>query len=321
VKRAAIVGLLFLGIGFGRAKAALADGFVFTTIQVPGASETFADGINNHGEIAGFFDDTSGPHGFVDKGGTFATIDPPSGPLVNSFTGIGINGHGQTVGEALIINSNGQDVGSVGFVNSGGVFTAINGPNGAAVHPFGINNRGQVVGFYSTSAGNFGFVDNHGIFSTVQDPNATGGASLPFAINNRGQIVGFFGQGSNTYGFLYSDGVYTTITDPAALGTWATGINDRGQIVGYFEDAAGFHGFVDSNGVFTTIDDPNASDNEGTFVYGINDSGQVVGTFGFQSFVATPVATPDPSTITLLVSGLVGLALVARRKLESAAMN
>jgi hypothetical protein len=55
-------------IGIGAGRAAQAESFSFTTIDFPGAAPgvTYADGINNAGQIAGNFRDASGTaHGFV----------------------------------------------------------------------------------------------------------------------------------------------------------------------------------------------------------------------------------------------------------------
>src|SRR2546428_14035363 len=63
----------------GLAPAAFGSGFTFSTIDVPGASSTEALGINNAGQIVGFFKDNigSGQHGFLYDRGTFTTIDVP----------------------------------------------------------------------------------------------------------------------------------------------------------------------------------------------------------------------------------------------------
>jgi probable HAF family extracellular repeat protein len=284
---------------------AYANSYSFTPIDVPGGTAVFADGINNSGQIAGSFQVGGIPYGFVDTGGAITTINPPYGPLINSYTGIGINDYGQIVGEASIVNSSGMVVGSTGFEDSNGVFSTIVGPDGPVTQLFGINDHNQIIGFNSGTNGTVGFLDNNGVFTAIQDPNGTpGGASLPYAINNNGQIVGFFNEGAVTYGFLDTNGVFTTINDPAGFGTWATGINDNGEIVGFFEDASGIHGFVDNNGVFTTIDAPGTD--SGTALYGINDSGELVGTSdsGSQSFLATPVPTPEPGSAVLLAIGV-----------------
>jgi hypothetical protein len=43
----------------------LYDGGVFTPIDVPGASQTLAIGINPRGQIVGFYSDSTGQHGFL----------------------------------------------------------------------------------------------------------------------------------------------------------------------------------------------------------------------------------------------------------------
>src|SRR4051794_21794055 len=64
------------------ANAAVYKGFLysggsFTTIEVPGAYLTYANGINDVGQIVGGFADSTGFHGFLDSGGSFTTIDLP----------------------------------------------------------------------------------------------------------------------------------------------------------------------------------------------------------------------------------------------------
>jgi hypothetical protein len=278
---------------------ARADSASFTFTSVPG----YANSVNNLGQVAGYTQSGNTIQGYVDTGGSLAAVNSPYGPLSTAYTGLAINDSGTIAGETLIVDSSGRPEGMAGFVDSGGSFSQIIGPGGATVQLLGLNDSGQLVGFYSANGGNLGFVDTNGVFTTVADPNATGGASLPFGINASGQIVGFFDEGANTYGFLDTNGVYETIDDPLGTGTWATGINDEGEIVGYFEDASGFNGFIDIDGVFTTLDDPGAG---GTFLYGINDSGELVGQTGSGgSFTAAePVSTPEPGTLLLTALGL-----------------
>jgi probable HAF family extracellular repeat protein len=73
-----------------------ASAFTFTTIDVPGATFTGASGINDHGQIVGFYDDVSGTeHGFLLDRGIFTTIDVPG---ATSTHALGINAHAQIVG-------------------------------------------------------------------------------------------------------------------------------------------------------------------------------------------------------------------------------
>src|SRR5262249_11541444 len=68
----------------------------FTTIDVPFATQgTEAFGINNAGQIVGFYADASGTHGFLLSGGAYFTLDDPLGANTQAF---GINDAGQIVG-------------------------------------------------------------------------------------------------------------------------------------------------------------------------------------------------------------------------------
>jgi probable HAF family extracellular repeat protein len=51
-----------------------AANFNFTQINVPGEVDTVATGINDAGQIVGYFSFT---HGFLDTGGNFIQIDVP----------------------------------------------------------------------------------------------------------------------------------------------------------------------------------------------------------------------------------------------------
>jgi probable HAF family extracellular repeat protein len=73
-----------------------AFGLTFTTIDVPGATDTGVAGINAAGPIVGGYLDTSGmSHGFLLDKGNFTTLDPPGATSGFAF---GINAAGQIVG-------------------------------------------------------------------------------------------------------------------------------------------------------------------------------------------------------------------------------
>lgn len=292
-----------------------AQPYSFSTVDVPAANVTYVDSINNFGQLAGYFVDAKGPHGFVATRQHFKTIDPPYGPLDNTYAGIAMNDFGVSVGKALVTDSSGQIIGGTGFLEANGKFMNINAPNAAVTQPLGINNFGQIIGFFIDSAGTHGFLETNGIYRTIQNPSATG-ASIPFSINNLGQIVGWFDEGSATHGFLYQNGVFTSIEDPIAPdATFATGINDWGQIVGFYIDAAGFHGFVETNGAFTTVDEPNANGG-GTFPAAINDVREVAGEFGNHGFVAAP-----EDGVSIDISGLTGIAVNSGNLASTAAFS
>jgi probable HAF family extracellular repeat protein len=63
---------------------------------VPGALETVANGINDAGQVVGYYGDISGTHGFLlDVDGSYTTIDLPG---ARETIPSGINDAGQIVG-------------------------------------------------------------------------------------------------------------------------------------------------------------------------------------------------------------------------------
>jgi probable HAF family extracellular repeat protein len=144
------------------------------------------------------------------------------------------------------------------FQYSGGTITNVNPPQanlfGSDLGPqaTGINNSGQIVGFYSTASTprTNGFLNSGGTYTTIDYPLVND--TRVFGINSAGDMVGTYKSG-DTHGFLYTGGIFTTIDKPGALSTTPLGINDLGQIVGgYFSGGVG-HGFLDDAGTFTTI--------------------------------------------------------------------
>jgi probable HAF family extracellular repeat protein len=68
----------------------------YETIDPPGSTYTFAEGINKQGQIVGFFQNSNGQeYGFLDSGGTYTTIEFPGsvGTVPRA-----INDKGQIVG-------------------------------------------------------------------------------------------------------------------------------------------------------------------------------------------------------------------------------
>src|SRR5919206_362905 len=74
----------------------------------------------------------------------------------------------------------------------------------------GINNAGQIAGYYTASNGNaYGFLLSGGTYTTIDDPLATG--TVPQGINDAGQIVGYYHDSQGNYfNFLDSGGTFTT---------------------------------------------------------------------------------------------------------------
>ena len=163
--------------------------FIFTTIDVPGATNTLAGGVNNFGHIVGYHAQTNGIfHGFLDVGGMFSVIDDP-----NAISGTGasdINGSDQIVGSYNFTDPNHPLEGAHGFLLSGGVFTAIDypAPGVSSTTPVGVNGLGDVVGLYRMNSPGVGFLLSGGTYTSITFPG--GCCTNANGINDTGEIVG-----------------------------------------------------------------------------------------------------------------------------------
>lgn len=216
----------------------------FTTLDFPaqGVAGTVAKGINDRGQVAGFYVQSgSNIHGFVWDGGTFTQIDAPDADITYLH---GINNRGQVVGHSR------KDIFALahGFLWANGQFTSLDIPGvlivGQGTETMGLNDRGQVVGSFQSGGIDRGFlIDGRRV--TQIDIGPMG--SRATGINNRGQIVGSFRNAALVErGFLrHADGSFTTIEAPSVSRMAAIGINDGGDVVGLFTLAGGdFHGFL-----------------------------------------------------------------------------
>src|SRR6185312_11186887 len=136
-------------------------GYVIATIDDPGAVGTALLGINDNGQIVGF---GTGQGGFLYSGNTFTNI--------GLTYATGINNIGQIVAE---------DAFEQGYLISGGIRFPL--PPGAGVR--GINDAGQMVGFFSNGTGGYLLSGLNGTLTTF---NLGAGTELT-AINNSGQIL------------------------------------------------------------------------------------------------------------------------------------
>jgi len=222
------------------------------SFDVPAAvNGTQPAGINDLGEITGaYFDSNGNSHGFVRKaGGEIVTFDAPH------------VGYGTQAG--------------IGY--------------GLGTIPTAINNKGDIVGYYTDAAGAYhGFVRSaRGEFSVIDDPASTSApsATIAQAINDWGVVVGFwFDSNFNFHGFVRQvDGSFTTVDAPGDLVTECYHINDLGEVGGDWIDATTFtwHGMLlHANGKLVTFDAQNAAgDTFGGLGQALNLEGSFAGTY------------------------------------------
>ena len=156
-----------------------------STIEVPGATYTSANGMNDRGDIVGNYSEGWTYHGFVLHNGTFTTIDVPGTIFTDAR---GINNRGEIVGRYTLTLRTFH-----GFVLDKGTFTSFDVPGATSTEPSGMNDRGEIVGnFVSGGTGTtHSFALDKGTFTTIIDVFAPG-------INNCGEIVG----GTGRYGLV-----------------------------------------------------------------------------------------------------------------------
>jgi len=217
-------------------------------VAVPGSVFSSAECINEQGDIAGSFTDSSKvPHGFLlTFGGTFAPFDVPG---TTYLEGARITASDEIIGYFADANSAWH-----GLIRSAdGTITQIDAPGatnqpGYGTFPNDINANGTIVGgVYTISSSHSFFRASDGTFTVFDPPNVGTKGSSASGINTVGVIVGTFTDSNSVnHGYIRNlDLSFTTLDDPnATAGTSASRINDSGQVVGTYADAQGSHGFV-----------------------------------------------------------------------------
>lgn len=275
-------------IAFGTERVARADSYTYATFAVPGASYTQAIGINDQGQISGWYTGSTGAYGFVYSNGSYTSIDGPHAPGDVNNRVSGINNLGQVVG--FVINDPAGN--PTGFLDTGGAFTTINFPGTSYTTATGINDSGEIVGGYRDSSRGYGYLFTpNGVYLSLNVPGST--STMASGINDLGQVVGTFSNSTGSHSFLYSNGTYTVLPDISGFA--ADGINDAGQI-------AGGSGVLNVDGSFSALSVPGYSQ---SFATGINDLGQVVGYVNAasgqaSSFIATPTTVPEPAAFSMV---------------------
>jgi hypothetical protein len=131
----------------------------FTRVLVPGAPggeagpSLTATAINNYGDVAGFYAKSSSlTDAFLRlHSGRFVTLAVPGASMTQAF---GVNDHDEVVGAYTV--GSGSSAVTHGFTwRPGYGFRTVDDPHGKGTTTInGVNNAGDLVGFYTDSAGN-----------------------------------------------------------------------------------------------------------------------------------------------------------------------
>jgi probable HAF family extracellular repeat protein len=145
----------------------------------------------------------------------------------------------------------------------------------------GINDQGQVVGYYEDNDDTVhGFLYDGTTFGTVDYPGAV--STQLYGINNHGRIVGYFDDAAFiTRGFSYDSGTYSApVNYPGADSTFLLNINDNDHIAASYIDAGGWHGFHNIDGPSAEFNHP-GSPPAGTYtiLFDINNNDSLTGLY------------------------------------------
>ena len=250
---------------------------VYTTIDVPGASTTSVQGINQHGDIVGGYVDGSGGHGFLLSKGVFTKIDYPGAAHTDAN---GLNARGEVVGGYRMPGE--PAVNMHGYLRTRhGEFLPVDFPGHINTRAQRITQEGLILGCYhdtDTMATMRGVMINARDLSEVAEIDAfasmTNGATPDGSL-----IVGFFTDmdAGRARGYLLYGDTFIPFDVPGSIATNGWDVNPRGEVVGAYRDASNrLHGFLWKDLRFHALDYPAAS---ATRAFGINSRGDIVGSY------------------------------------------
>ena len=109
--------------------------------------------------------------------------------------------------------------------------SSIDVPDAEVVSATGINNQGQIVGFFADriTFQVHGFVKDGEEFTTVDVPFLGAFSTVLTGINRRDQIVGIYQDSGGVHGFVKDAEIFTSIDAPGAFETLALGINGHAK--------------------------------------------------------------------------------------------
>jgi len=271
-----LVGIVAMaGVLAGSQAAAQGRALTFSTIDFPGAVLTNVQGINESGDIAGFYNDAAGrTHGFMRSGGVFRSIDVPG---AQSTQARGIGPAGDVVGSY-------QRPGELGgipvhgfLLRSSGSLHEVDYPGHQNTIPQRILPDGTILGCYhdeNTMDTMHGMLRTRRGFDSIDESMTMHNGATP----DGRFIVGLFtDMDSRGKGYTFESGRFTPFEVPGASSTAAWDVNPSRVIVGVYQDGAGVvHGFTYDGQVFGRVDAPGA---RATRVFGVNAAGDMAGAF------------------------------------------
>jgi hypothetical protein len=271
------------GPGFVSAQDPAISIQILATFDYPnGSIATYPAEINDHGDIAGGFTDSSGlQRGFVRyQNGHFSQPIVPTFP-VGSYTQPSDIDNSRTICGFF---SDPSDTIFHGYFLSDRTFTQFDIEGAVSTFVNTLNDSGGFAGSFDLDTGaSLAFVGHDGTIDSFGVPGAfsTGATS----ISDSGEIIGTYRNGTETIFHGYIRDLLGNLTFPidypgpvGAPGTILRAANNQGWIVGsYFDPNLKEHGFLFRNAYgFLTFNFPSAN---GTRLTGINKAGLICGSY------------------------------------------
>jgi hypothetical protein len=151
---------------------------------------------------------------------------------------LGVNDHNKAVG--FYVDAMGNSHGFKYDIRDNS-FTPVTVEGASSVTAAGINNRGDIAGFFTNIGGVVqSFLQLHdGQVITLAVPGAT--STTATGVNDSGEVVGVYMVGTALHGFTWTaKHGFQTVDDPNGVGTTTVnGVNDHGDLVGFYVDSAG----------------------------------------------------------------------------------
>ena len=290
----AVAGTYTLTITAGVSGRATARITVMDISDVNVPDETISNGVGGINDNDRILVETIDPQGrrkafLADKnGGNRIPVEPPGGGDVYVY---GINNSNNVLGRS--------DNGYFLMRPRAGIieYVSLELKGYSSADFTGINDAGQLVGYYTESDGYvFGFIQDGDDHVWVMYPDDYAGCNTDNSppcgtyvtgINDNGKVVGYYITAAGVQrGFIYDGDVFTPIEHPDnrpvnPINLHVSGINDSDKVVGAFWGSDLYaHGFVADGVTFTVIDHPGATNSgAGSFLTGINNSNVLTGWF------------------------------------------
>jgi hypothetical protein len=298
-----VAAVLFLLAVFAYVPKTHAQNPHFRTIDYPGAGLTVANGVNENGEIVGFYrmplpspPGALGPFlGFVLSNGQFTTISVPGSLRTRVY---GINNAGDIVGDYLkrdvilgrnvnygfLLKAGSNTFRTIRYTDTSTSFAA------TFTDSWGIDQEGNVTGgFDGSDSMRRAYVWRDGAFSEILEaPSSV--FTYTHGLNANREVVGcyFAPDPENPNDSIMhslrvtADGAYLTEDFPDSMMSMHWRITDSSIIVGHYIDMDGVaHGYLNKEGEYETIDFPGSTATEAHGIAEIeqfNHNGESLGT-------------------------------------------